>query len=80
MCLDMGHANLHLGTRNNYVRFVDRLGDHVPIIQWHVHDNWGGPRYLKFFNRIRHHQGLEYEAPWDVYRGKVQVKGPAPRT
>jgi sugar phosphate isomerase/epimerase len=41
MCLDMGHANLFAGTRNNYVQFVDLLGDHVPIIHWHAHENWG---------------------------------------
>jgi sugar phosphate isomerase/epimerase len=41
MCLDMGHANLFAGTRNDYVRFVDLLGNHVPIIHWHAHENWG---------------------------------------
>jgi sugar phosphate isomerase/epimerase len=41
MCLDMGHANLFAGTRNNYLRFVDLLGEHVPIIHWHAHENWG---------------------------------------
>jgi sugar phosphate isomerase/epimerase len=41
MCLDSGHANLFAGTRNNYLRFVDLLGDHVPIIHWHAHENWG---------------------------------------
>ena len=41
MCLDSGHANLHVGTRNDYVRFVDLLGDHVPITHWHAHENWG---------------------------------------
>ena len=41
MCLDMGHANLFAGTRNDYVRFVDLLGGHVPIIHWHAHENWG---------------------------------------
>ena len=41
MCLDSGHANLHAGTRNDYVRFVDLLGDHVPIVHWHAHENWG---------------------------------------
>jgi sugar phosphate isomerase/epimerase len=41
MCLDMGHANLHSGTKNDYVRYADCLGDHVPIIHWHVHENWG---------------------------------------
>jgi sugar phosphate isomerase/epimerase len=41
LCLDMGHANLYVGTRNNYLDFVDRLGDHIPIIHWHAHENWG---------------------------------------
>ena len=41
MCLDSGHANLHAGTRNDFVRFVDLLGDHVPIVHWHAHENWG---------------------------------------
>jgi sugar phosphate isomerase/epimerase len=41
MCLDMGHANLCPATRNDYVRFVDLLGAHVPIIHWHAHENQG---------------------------------------
>lgn len=41
MCLDMGHANLFAGTRNDYVRFVDRLAEHVPVLHWHAHENWG---------------------------------------
>jgi sugar phosphate isomerase/epimerase len=41
MCLDSGHANLHAGTRNDYLGFVDRLGEHVPIVHWHAHENWG---------------------------------------
>lgn len=41
MCLDSGHANLFEGTRNHYLRFVDLLGEHVPIIHWHAHENWG---------------------------------------
>jgi sugar phosphate isomerase/epimerase len=41
MCLDSGHANLHHGTRNNFLQFVDLLGDHVPVIHWHAHENWG---------------------------------------
>ena len=41
MCLDMGHANLHSSTRDHYLRFVDQLGEHVPIIHWHAHENWG---------------------------------------
>jgi sugar phosphate isomerase/epimerase len=41
MCLDMGHANLFAGTRNDYLRFVDRLGEHVPVLHWHAHENYG---------------------------------------
>lgn len=41
MCLDSGHANLFAGTHNNFLRFVDLLGEHVPIIHWHAHENWG---------------------------------------
>jgi sugar phosphate isomerase/epimerase len=41
MCLDSGHANLFAGTRNDFLRFIDLLGNHVPIIHWHAHENWG---------------------------------------
>lgn len=41
MCLDMGHANLFSETRNDYVKYVNRLSDHVPIIHWHAHENSG---------------------------------------
>jgi sugar phosphate isomerase/epimerase len=41
MCFDMGHANLFPGTRNDYVRFLDLLGEHIPIIHWHAHENRG---------------------------------------
>ena len=41
MCLDSGHANLHADTHNDYVRYVDLLGVHVPIVHWHAHENWG---------------------------------------
>jgi sugar phosphate isomerase/epimerase len=41
MCLDSGHANLYPRTRNDFLRFVDLLGNHVPIIHWHAHENWG---------------------------------------
>lgn len=50
MCLDMGHANLHSTTRNDYLGFVDRLGPHVPITHWHAHENWGdGDTHLTLF-------------------------------
>jgi sugar phosphate isomerase/epimerase len=41
MCFDMGHANLFSGTRNNYLHFLDSLGEHVPINHLHAHENWG---------------------------------------
>ncbi|PKL38755.1 MAG: hypothetical protein CVV41_22065 [Candidatus Riflebacteria bacterium HGW-Riflebacteria-1] len=41
MCLDMGHANLFAGTHNDYLSYVDQLGEQVPIIHWHAHENWG---------------------------------------
>lgn len=41
MCLDMGHANLYEETRYDYLAYVDQLGEHVPIIHWHAHENWG---------------------------------------
>ncbi len=41
MCLDLGHANLHDSTRNDYLRFIDHLGSHVPIMHVHLHENYG---------------------------------------
>jgi sugar phosphate isomerase/epimerase len=41
LCLDMGHANLYAGTRNDYLRYLDGLGSHVPIVHAHLHENWG---------------------------------------
>ncbi len=41
VCLDVGHANLCSATRNDYLRFVDMLGPHVPIIHVHMHENYG---------------------------------------
>ncbi len=41
MCLDLGHANLCETTRNDYVRYIDELGAHVPIIHMHLHENYG---------------------------------------
>jgi sugar phosphate isomerase/epimerase len=41
LCLDLGHANLCAATRNDYLRFMDELDPHVPIIHLHVHENWG---------------------------------------
>ena len=41
MCLDIGHANLHHSTINDYLGFVDRLSAEVPIIHLHLHENHG---------------------------------------
>jgi phosphoglucan,water dikinase len=41
MCLDIGHANLFSGTRNDYIRYIDELAPQIPIIHLHVHENWG---------------------------------------
>jgi sugar phosphate isomerase/epimerase len=41
MCFDMGHANLHPDTRNDYVGYFDRLAPCVPVIHLHVHENHG---------------------------------------
>ncbi|MBF0517823.1 MAG: sugar phosphate isomerase/epimerase [Nitrospirae bacterium] len=39
MCLDMGHANIFHETRNDFIRYIDRLD--VPIIHIHAHENFG---------------------------------------
>ena len=41
MCLDIGHANLHPATRNDYLSYFDRLAPHVEIIHMHAHENHG---------------------------------------
>ncbi len=41
MCLDIGHANLCAGTRNDYLRFLDMIDERIPIIHLHMHENYG---------------------------------------
>jgi len=41
MCLDVGHANLYAGTRNDYLAYVDSLSADVVISHVHLHENWG---------------------------------------
>lgn len=41
MCLDIGHANLHATTRNDYIGYIDRLRPEVPIVHLHLHENHG---------------------------------------
>jgi sugar phosphate isomerase/epimerase len=41
MCLDVGHANLYQTTRNDYLKFIDLIVPHIPIIHVHMHENYG---------------------------------------
>jgi sugar phosphate isomerase/epimerase len=41
LCLDIGHANLHRSTHNDYIAYVDRLSPDVPITHAHLHENHG---------------------------------------
>ncbi|MGL4554425.1 MAG: sugar phosphate isomerase/epimerase family protein [Gemmataceae bacterium] len=41
MCLDIGHANLHAATANDYIAYLDRLSPDVPIVHAHLHENHG---------------------------------------
>lgn len=41
MCLDIGHANLHPGTPNDYIGYLDRLNGDLPILHLHLHENYG---------------------------------------
>ncbi len=50
MCLDIGHANLHESTRNDYLKFIELLDTKVPIIHMHMHENFGDrDSHLTFF-------------------------------
>lgn len=41
MCFDIGHANLHSSTHNDYLAYLDRVSTGVPIVHLHAHENWG---------------------------------------
>jgi starch synthase (maltosyl-transferring) len=41
MCLDIGHANLHAASRNDYLGYIDRLDPRVRIVHVHMHENYG---------------------------------------
>jgi sugar phosphate isomerase/epimerase len=41
MCFDLGHANLHSATLNDYLAFVDRLSAQVPVRHLHLHEDHG---------------------------------------
>ena len=66
--------------------FVERLWWSVKYEHVYLHDHQTVPAlhqglrtYLGFFNRERRHQSLDYQTPWDVYRGECLVEGPAAR-
>jgi len=41
MCLDIGHANLCCETHNDFIKYIDQLRPHVPILHVHAHENFG---------------------------------------
>jgi sugar phosphate isomerase/epimerase len=41
LCLDLGHANLHNATRNDYLRYLREIQESVPVIHVHIHENYG---------------------------------------
>lgn len=41
LCLDLGHANLHSTTRNDYLRYLHGIHESVPVIHIHAHENHG---------------------------------------
>ena len=87
-CLERAGVSISMDGRGRALDnvFVERLWWSVKHEHVYRHDHQtarslhqGLDTYLKFFNRSRRHQSLEYETPWDVYRGKVMVAGPPPR-
>jgi putative transposase len=87
-CLERAGVSISMDGRGRALDnvFVERLWWSVKYEHVYLHDHQtvaslhaGLEKYLKFFNRQRRHQSLEYETPWDVYRGKVTVAGPSPR-
>jgi putative transposase len=88
-CLERSGVRISMDGRGRALDnvFVERLWWSVKHEHIYRHDHQtvaslhqGLDSYLDFFNRSRRHQSLEYETPWDVYRGKVQVAGPLPRS
>ena len=41
LCLDLGHANLHHETRNDYLRYLAGIHDSIPVNHVHAHENYG---------------------------------------
>jgi len=87
-CLERTGVSISMDGRGRALDnvFVERLWWSMKYEHVYRHDHQtvaslhqGLDTYLEFFNRQRRHQSLEYATPWDVYRGKVKVAGPAPR-
>ena len=88
-CLERAGVSISMDGRGRALDnvFVERLWWSVKHEHVYRHDHQtvaslyrGLDTYLKFFNGSRRHQSLEYQTPWDVYRGKVEVAGPLPRS
>jgi sugar phosphate isomerase/epimerase len=72
MCLDIGHANLHSGTHNDYLAYLDRVSAHVPIVHVHAHENRGdADSHLTLFTGPTREDsaGLERLVRWLLGRG-----------
>ena len=87
-CLERAGVSISMDGRGRALDnvFVERLWWSVKYEHVYQHDHQtvgslyqGLDTYLNFFNQKRPHQSLEYETPWDVYRGTVLVAGPKPR-
>jgi putative transposase len=87
-CLERAGVSISMDGRGRALDnvFVERLWWSVKYEHVYSHDHQtvaslhqGLKAYLEFFNRKRRHQSLEYETPWDVYRGNVIVAGPSAR-
>jgi putative transposase len=66
--------------------FIERLWWSVKYEHVYLHEHTtvrslhqGLKRYLEYFNRERPHQSLEYQTPWDVYRGAAEAPSPQAR-
>jgi putative transposase len=88
-CLERAGVSISMDGRCRAVDnvFVERLWWSVKYEHVYRHDHQtvaslhqGLKAYLEFFNRKRRHQSLEYETPWDVYRGSgsatVRLRSP----
>jgi sugar phosphate isomerase/epimerase len=72
MCLDIGHANLCESTRNNYLRYIERLDRRVEIVHVHLHENYGdADSHLPLFTGPagKDPSGIEGLIDWLVIRG-----------